>query len=237
MTIAATNKGNWLVAIYSNLLILGATLRTAADCGDAEKLRLRLVDMFQEAEREGERLDISRENLREARYAVAAYLDEMIMNSSWSEKEQWASRPLQYEFFNTQVAGVEFFHRIEALRRALPLNTDLLEIYYLCLTLGFEGKYTIVGREKRKLLIDEIAREIQAKRGERSVLSPHGHRPEENINVLKRDLLPWIAAGVSLAVVLLFKLVLSSQMSSFAEDTLQGLLQTRPQADRSVETR
>jgi len=190
--------------------------------------------MFQDAEREGEKLDISRENLRDARYAIAAYLDEMIMNSSWKEKDQWASRPLQYELFNTQVAGVEFFHHIEAIRRALPLNTDLLEVYYLCLTLGFEGQYTIVGRERRKLLIDEIAREILAKRGEAPCLSPHGKRPDEAIRTFKRDLFPWIAAAVSLLVVLVCYVVLSVRMNSIAEDTF-GVMETTKEAHKTIQ--
>lgn len=46
------------------------------------------------------------------------------------------------------------------------LNTDLLELYYLCLALGFEGKYKLQGREQLRALIQDLGRDLQTRRGE-----------------------------------------------------------------------
>jgi type VI secretion system protein ImpK len=55
---------------------------------------------------------------------------------------------------------------------------DIIEIYYICLALGFEGKYRITGNyAERDIIIDKLAR-LLLKFGKHtySGLSPHGKR-------------------------------------------------------------
>jgi type VI secretion system protein ImpK len=100
---------------------------------------LRLLDDFvssPEAERAGP------QEVAEARFALVAWVDEKANLSGWAGSAEWNSDPLQLQLFGTRRAGVEFFEHLEKLR---PENAAALEIYFLCLALGFQGDYT--GRE------------------------------------------------------------------------------------------
>jgi type VI secretion system protein ImpK len=74
------------------------------------------------------------ETFREARFAVLSWIDEMFLNSNWPQRNQWQHMMLTY--YGTLNAGEEFFRHLE--QRPSPLN-DVREIYYLCLSLGFQG--------------------------------------------------------------------------------------------------
>jgi type VI secretion system protein ImpK len=73
-----------------------------------------------------------------ARFAVCAWVDEAILNSSWSGKNGWMSRQLQQTYYNTTEAGEKFFQRLQSLG---PHQLQVREVYYLCLALGFTGRY------------------------------------------------------------------------------------------------
>ena len=73
-----------------------------------------------------------------ALYAIVAFMDEQILRSQWSGRQQWMSQPLQLTYFNENTAGEGFFTRMQALEQR-PNQAHVLEIYYLCLALGFRG--------------------------------------------------------------------------------------------------
>jgi type VI secretion system protein ImpK len=212
-----------LVDVFCDLFVLGSHFRDAGNLGSVEALRTRLEGVFARAEERGKSVGVPSDVMMEGRYALAAYLDEMIINSRWPLKSQWASRPLQYEFFNEFVAGEGFFIRLDRIRSAMPVNVDLLEIFGLCLMLGFEGQYKLQDREKLKGLIEDVSREIQAKRGELPALSPHGQRPEELLDMVKRELPAWVVMVISLGIVFFFYLALSLLMSHEASSVVGEL--------------
>lgn len=78
----------------------------------------------------------------EARFALVAWVDEIVLRSSWSGRDAWEREPLQLQLFATNKAGDEFYDHLE---RLLPDQLAAREIYFLCLAMGFEGAY--VGRE------------------------------------------------------------------------------------------
>lgn len=220
-----------LVDAVSDLLVLGTYLKDTKDLGSPEHLRTRLHHLFHQAEQTAKTAGTSTEVLTHARYAVAAYLDEMITNSRWTHREQWAAKPLQYDLFGEYVAGEGFFKRLDTIRRSLPLNVDLLEVYALCLIFGFEGQYRIQERERLRGLVEDVIREIQAKRGEFPLLSPNGKRPEELMELVKRELPVWAVMVTSAGIVLLVYVALSfliNQDVAGVLDQLKKMLQESP---------
>lgn len=74
----------------------------------------------------------------DAQFAVLVWVDECVLNSSWVGKTTWRKDPLQKTYYKTTGGGVEFFERLEGLsleRKAVR------EIYYMCLALGFSGRF------------------------------------------------------------------------------------------------
>lgn len=216
-------KSGHLVNAFFNLLVLGVHARDSRDLGRLESLQTQVDQMLEEADRRGTVFGYSRETLIEARYAVVAFLDEMILQSGWDQKNQWASHLLQYKYFQTQVAGEDFFHHLTTLRRALPVNTDLLEVFHACLILGFEGKYKFEGREKLKDLKHDLFREIQGLRGEIPPLSPHAERHEVVMDVVKQEIPAWIVVACSLAIVFFSYVGMSVMIHQESESTLGHL--------------
>jgi type VI secretion system protein ImpK len=105
---------------------------------------------------------------------------------------------------------------------------DVLEVFALCLIFGFEGQYRLHDREVLKGLLQDVTREIQAKRGETTVLSPRGRRPDEFIELVKRGVPAWAILVSGAGLVLLFYLLLSflsSQDAGHVVDQLRRLMQ------------
>jgi len=232
MANASGTKLGRLVEVFGDLLVLGTYLKEAKDLGSSEHLRTRLHHLFRLAEEQAKSVGIHSDAYAQARYAVTAYIDEMIISSRWAHREQWSARPLQYDFFGEYVAGEGFFQHLDTIRRSMPLNADLLEVYGLCLILGFEGQYRIHEREKLRGLIEDVTREVQAKRGDVPMLSPHGKRPDELlVELVKRELPVWVVLVTNAGIVLLFYLALLfliSQDAGQVVDQLRKLLQENP---------
>lgn len=87
-------------------------------------------------------LGVDARDYDEARFAVCAWVDETIMNIPWRHREEWQRSLLQSEYYSTMNAGSEFFDRLNSLHAE---QNDVREIYYLCLGLGFMGRYSLEG--------------------------------------------------------------------------------------------
>ncbi len=222
---STTQSRGSLITIFSQLLALGSVFPNVIDVWDIPGFRSRVLELFQQAEQSCNQGGIQNDVLRTAKFAVAAFIDEMILNSAWPKKEEWSYQTLQYEFFNTQEGGVEFFHQLNGVRRTSPLNTDLLNLFYHCLTLGFEGQYTLNGKEKRKALINEVAHDLQLKQGFQG-LSPHAERPDNLAVVHKRNWTPWIVIAICLSSVAILYGIFFFRSTSLSQD-VRDQLQTR----------
>lgn len=109
--------------------------------GTFSALRKEINALLEEQKVLVKRYEIAQPEYDNARFAVTAWLDE-VMNTTHAENpefyQQWKSAPLQAELYSTANAGEEFFKRLEHLP---PSQKDVNEIYHLCLCLGFRGRY------------------------------------------------------------------------------------------------
>jgi type VI secretion system protein ImpK len=80
----------------------------------------------------------SPEEYEQAHFVVCAWIDETILASSWSERSQWQTEQLQRKHYNTFEAGEEVFERLNKIGYQ---QHQVREVYYLCLSLGFKGKF------------------------------------------------------------------------------------------------
>ena len=196
-------------------LIMG--LLTGSEFGEPAQLRARISDMFAEMERRTRLAGVLSEDILSARFALTAFIDETINRSDWRGKTIWAQNPLSLEYFNTNNAGVEFFTNLDALRQRPDAKTDLLEIYYTCLALGFEGKYALTDPRQLQNLIETTARELERIRGRVSGLSPHWEPPEEALKRMQNELPLWIVAAAALGAVFIVYLIFRFMASGHAE--------------------
>jgi len=172
-------------------------------------------------EKRGKELDQSAEDIDDSKFALAAFIDETVASSPWKQKGVWLSRTLQDELFDTTNAGEEFFDKLKELQSNPSERTSLLEVYYLCLVLGFEGKYKILGKEQRHSLITEVGHDLKlSKLSGRNILSPKWKRSSDIIREVRDGEIPiWVVLASCFLIGVLLFWVASSRMNTLAEDT------------------
>jgi len=214
------STGRSLADLCSPVFSLILTLATSKNYGEPKELRAKIAELFQRVEKEGLAEGFSPDDLHLAKYALVAVIDETISRSDWLAKGNWWENPLALEFFGENVAGNEFFNKLEETRLKGQKKAPLLELYYICLALGFEGKYAFNPTELTPL-IDQLGRELRVLRGAGGELSPHWRPPEETLQAASRQLPVWVVtAAVGGAVFILFlilKFLLSGRASHWAE--------------------
>ena len=90
------------------------------------------------------------EDYDQARFMICAWVDESILASGWQHKSQWQREQLQRLYYNTTEAGEEVFERLNALAFQ---QRDVRELYYLCLSLGFKGRFL---KPEDEYLLDQL---------------------------------------------------------------------------------
>jgi type VI secretion system protein ImpK len=80
----------------------------------------------------------AKDDYDQARFAICAWVDEAILSSTWNQKSFWLKDQLQRLYYNTTDAGEEFFDHLSAIGLH---QREVREVYYLCLALGFTGRY------------------------------------------------------------------------------------------------
>jgi type VI secretion system protein ImpK len=156
-------------------------------------------------ERDAKRIDADTDDVYAAKYAFCAAVDETILASQFAVRQEWERLPLQLAFFGDQLAGENFFTQLETLRERGAARVQALEVFYLCLLLGFKGKYLLDGPEKLNYLIARVGDEIVHHKGKRTPFAPHWKLPDQVRHTLKSEVPLWaIVSAFALAGLLAY---------------------------------
>jgi type VI secretion system protein ImpK len=219
-TVAPDRNRENLALGYQEVLTAIVRLRSNRQAvTDAGVFRNHVRVALKAAEAEAARHGYAGEDIRLATFAIVAFLDESILNSANPIFADWPRMPLQEELFGGHVAGELFFQCLDRLlaRGDSRELADVLEIYALCLMLGYRGRYSMTGQETLRPITDTITEKIRRIRGSTRALSPDWSPPPEGPRAPASD--PWVrrllissAACLLLAVLLfvVFKLSLYS---------------------------
>ncbi len=200
---AAPQRATKLIDAYSEPLLLAHSLLIGQDLGEPVEARTRILRMLDDAEKRAAAAGIGTALVTGARFPTVAFIDEAVLNSKWSGKGIWRGNPLQLEFFKINTAGQEFFTRLEGLRQEREENLQLIELYYACLAMGFEGKYKVLGREPLEALLRELASDLSEGRSRLEAISPSWQRPDDTPEVAGEGIPVWLSVGGFLAALLL----------------------------------
>jgi type VI secretion system protein ImpK len=162
------------------------------------------------------------DDVAQAKFAVVAFLDESVLSCRSPVFADWTRKPLALEFYGHLVAGETFFQQLQrVLRRSDSSQTaDLLEVYCLCLLLGFKGK--AAGEGEIRSLIRQAQEKIRRVRSNPE-LSARAGIPADAVRIGQKDrwLRPLVictsgAALVALVLFVVFRLILSSGASDIS---------------------
>lgn len=160
--------------------------------GFAEHMTQFLTDVDRHAKQLGVHVD----DVHAAKYAFCAAVDEIILRSQYEIREAWETRPLQLRLFGDQLAGEHFFQRLEDLRARGSAHLQALEVFHMCLLLGFQGRYALDGEDKLNFMCATLGNEIARMRGKSRGFAPHAERPDQISNKLRSDLSLWVLTAV-----------------------------------------
>lgn len=163
---------------------------------DAEVFRDRIKQFLTAFERGAARLQAPAEDVYACKYAFCATIDEAVLMSGFKARESWQRLPLQLQFFGEQLAGEQFFEKLEDLRRQGAPRVQALEVFHMCLLLGFQGKYLLEGSEKLGYLSARLGDEIARMKGHGAGFAPHWSAPDRIQNQLKNEVPLWIMGSV-----------------------------------------
>lgn len=164
------------------------------------KFRRAIMTGFDEFERKAFEMKIPMQKVKEAKYALASYVDEAVLTSNWPGRMEWMSKTLQLTFFGEHIGGESFFKHLNALRRAGDRFVDVLEVYYVCLQLGFEGMYRLRGLEQLMALQVDLRSQIESyRRYSDNRLSPNGTPHESVMATMRREIPYWVIGTVTVA--------------------------------------
>jgi type VI secretion system protein ImpK len=187
---------------------------------EAETFRDRIKQFLTAFERGATRLNATAEDVYLCKYAFCATVDEVVLMSGFKTKEAWQRLPLQVQFFGEQLAGEQFFEKLETLRREGAARLQVLEVFHMCLLLGFQGKYLIEGSEKLSYLTSRLGDEIARFKGHQGGLAPHWSAPDRIQHQLKNEVPLWVMGSVFAFLALAGFLGLRWELTSHARSTL-----------------
>jgi type VI secretion system protein ImpK len=200
-----------LALIYQEILTAITRFRSNRQAvADAASFRSQIKSAIGVAESEATRTGYAADDVRLATFAVVAFLDESILNSNNPIFADWPRMPLQEELFGLHTAGEMFFNCIDRLmaKSDSPQTADVLEIYALCLLLGYRGRYSLSGQESVRAIASTVSEKLQHLRGGPRPLAPNWAPPKDVVRQKASD--PWVTAllfgtlGALLLAVLFF---------------------------------
>ena len=217
-----------LVELSAEFFPLVLSLRGPEGLGSPADARRRILEALDRLEEQGRSHGYATHLLDGARFALVAMIDEAILSSQWSGRELWRTSPLQRELFKMNVAGEEFYTRLDRLRQNVDENRPLLEVCYACLIMGFEGRYKLLGREKLETLIRELASDLtQGQAWRMENLSPSWRRPDEFLETVGAGIPVWATIAGIVALILILILVfrgVALHDAARAGEAIQGYL-------------
>ncbi|MFV2090750.1 MAG: type IVB secretion system protein IcmH/DotU, partial [Pseudomonadales bacterium] len=240
ITFTGSSK-NPLLQAAGSLFALVNQLRGSISHADPLGLQTHVGQEIMNFEAKARQLGEAPERILAARYSICTLLDETVLSTPWGAESAWANQTLLVRFHNEARGGEKFFQILERLFQDPAGNLNLLEFMYVCLALGFEGKYRLQPRGRAEL--DQVAHSIyEAIRNFRGQaereLSIRWRGVEDNRPRLAQYIPLWvlgvIGGGISLLVYIGFLFALNSQFDPVAGKILKLARDTVPLETRSA---
>jgi type VI secretion system protein ImpK len=157
------------------LLLLGR-LRTSLMSANFANLMEQMADAITEFDKTTRAESFAPDQAETAKYILAATADDIVQNIPSEERHVWAQYSMLSRFFNERIGGVRFYEMLEQAKRDPHRHYDLLELFYACLAVGFQGIHrTASGGAAQLQMIErnlyELLRSVHGR--SREDLSPH----------------------------------------------------------------
>ncbi|MCK7547727.1 type IVB secretion system protein IcmH/DotU [Marinobacter koreensis] len=200
-------ESNRLIDAATPLLGLVIRVRRLADFRGVESLYQQVVDDVADIDRELIEEGYERPTVVAYRYVLCALIDEAVLGTDWGAHSVWSQHSLLSRFHNETWGGEKVFAILARMEQEPAQYHEMLAFIYLCLSLGFEGRYKVMenGREEYEQIVRGLYETLyEIPDGEaRNLERPAMPDATENVmparNRLRSGLPIWGIAGLFLA--------------------------------------
>lgn len=210
---------NPLVQAASPLLLLAGQLRGTLSAPDVIGLRRHVLDEIRRFEERARTSGVANEVMLAARYALCATLDEAVLSTPWGAHSEWAQQTLLVALHREAWGGEKFFEMLDRILPDPARHIDLMELQYLCIALGFTGKYQVLDRGHARLaeVQQDLYRRIRDHRGAPPPeLSLRWKGLEDRRNPLIRYVPWWVIGSAALAILGIAFVIYQTRLGSAA---------------------
>jgi len=194
---------NPLEQAASLILNLLGQIRNTSSHPNPAGLHQQLSNEIKEFEKRAQKYDIPPETIFTARYVICTTVDEFVLSTPWGAQSIWRNQSLLRVFHQETSGGEKFFLLLNKLIQDPAQNIDLLELMYVCLALGFQGRYRVEidGANNLEAIRESLYRTIRNARGEReSALSLNWKGIDRAMEAGRRRIPSWAIIAIVLAV-------------------------------------
>ena len=198
--LGALSGVNPLVAAANPLLSLVPQLRSSVSYPDPAGLRELLLRQIGDFEKTARQSGAATEHIMAAKYALCTLVDESVSLTPWGGSGQWARNSLLVTLYKETWGGEKFFLLLGKMAEDPQKNLNLIELMYVCLALGFEGRYRVAdgGKAQLETVRERLYGMIRKQRGEpEKDLSVHWKGLQTTIGSTVRFLPLWVSAAVA----------------------------------------
>jgi type VI secretion system protein ImpK len=234
---------NPLVNAASTLLAVFSKTRESLSHPNVGSLHQQLDREIKAFDTKARSAGVKEDTVMIARYLLCTILDEAVLNTPWGAESAWNQRTLLGTFHKETAGGEKFFAILDRLRNTPAENIDALELIYICLSLGYEGKYRVIarGRDQLEQLRDDLFFIIRSYRGEyERSLSPCWQGLANSRNTLSNYVPMWVVASVVVGLMALtysgFRYWLDQSSSSVSQQLTEIKSDNNPVAKDKLST-
>jgi type VI secretion system protein ImpK len=230
---------NPLEKASSGLLALLTRLNTSKNQSDPIGLKNKIIKEIQQFQLNAQASNIDPDTISSSRYILCTVLDEAVSCTPWGNNSGWAQQSLLSLFHKEVSGGERFFDLLKSLAQNPTKNRNLLELMYLCLALGFEGRYRLIENGKDKLInIREwLYRILQKERGIADTnLSPHWKGVTDRRNPLMRLIPLWVFGAIAASLLAIIFSVFLFQLNNDSDPVFRQIFSIKPVKTEVIET-
>jgi len=228
---ARTGGPNPILETAMPLLILLANVRIARALPQVAPLMDTVAKNIETFEASLHTQNIPEAQIRSAKYALCATADDIVQNLPSQDRLVWTQYSMLSRFFQVRDSGVAFFDELNKLRQNPQLNHNVLGLMHACMSLGFEGKYRVVGGDvPHQQIRRDLYQTLRALEG-RPVedISPHWRGQAIAAAYVRRAIPLWVIASCAAGLLFLSFIGLRWMLSGHADIAEAKLANLHPQ--------
>ena len=215
----------------SGLLALLTRISGSYSQSDPKELKNKIIQEIQQFQIAAQAEDVDPQTISSARYVMCTVLDEAVLNTPWGSNSDWSQQSLLSLFHKEVSGGERFFHLLKSLAQNPAKNRGILELMYLCMALGFQGRYRLMEDGKNKLagIREWLYQILQQERGAgEQALSPHWEGVKDQRNPLARFVPLWVFGSVAAALLAIMFSIFLFQLNSDSDPVFRQIFGIKP---------